>query len=186
MFERGFKAKCERLAKTYRDELGIKAIDPLDPFRLAEILKITTCTVDDLDDLDEATRKVLLVDDREAWSAATISWKGDYLIVLNQTHSSGRTNSNLAHELSHLIIGHSPARVDVTDDDLLILDTYDKRQEEEADWLCGCLLLPREALLHIKRKKIPSANAIELYGVSERMFTYRMNITGVSKQAVWN
>ena len=35
------------------------------------------------------------------------------------------------HELAHVIIGHTPARVDVTEDGALILNTYDRQQEDE-------------------------------------------------------
>jgi hypothetical protein len=45
------------------------------------------------------------------------------------------------HELAHVIIGHEPARVDVTEGGSLILNTYNREQEDEADWLAGCLSL---------------------------------------------
>jgi hypothetical protein len=57
------------------------------------------------------------------------------------------------HETAHIIIGHDPARVDVTEDGLLILSSHNK-QQEEAKWLSGCLLLPREALLLIRRQRV--------------------------------
>lgn len=185
MFQRGFKTKCERIAQKYRADLGCKQAGPLDPFRLAKELNVQVCKASDFATLSEKSKRILFVDDADSWSAATVSWQGKYLVVLNQTHSSGRTNSNLTHELSHLIIGHSPARVDVTPDEVLILHTYDRTQEEEADWLCGCLLLPREALVTIKKQRLSEAVAAERYGVSTTMLKYRMNITGVSKQTSW-
>lgn len=183
MFRRGFKSWCENTSVGLRKELGLGGSEPLDPFRLAAHLNISVCKASDFAELSERSRKCLFVQDKSSWSAATISWAGSHLIVLNQTHSPARTNSNLTHELSHLIIGHSPSRVDVSEDEVLILHTYDKSQEEQADWLSGCLLLPREALLSILRKKLDNDEATKMFKVSPQMLQYRMNITGVKKQA---
>src|SRR5258705_9198107 len=59
-----------------------------------------------------------------------------------------------------------------------------RQQEEEADWLSGCLLLPREALINIKRRRIAEANAATEYGVSVKMLNYRLAMTGVNWQFV--
>jgi Zn-dependent peptidase ImmA (M78 family) len=73
------------------------------------------------------------------------------------------------HEISHLLIGHKPSRFDITEDNLLLLRYCDGDQEEEANWLAGSLLLPREALLHIRRKKLSDAEATKLYHTSKQM-----------------
>jgi Zn-dependent peptidase ImmA (M78 family) len=86
------------------------------------------------------------------------------------------------HELAHVIIGHEPARVDVTEDGSLILDTYNRDQEDEANWLAGCLLLPRDALLLIKREALELREAAKQYGVSVAMLQYRFNVSGVEQQ----
>lgn len=64
----------------------------------------------------------------------------------------------------------------------MMLKNYDKIYEEEADWLSACLLLPREALVEIKRRGEDLADAAEEYGVSLRMLNYRMAMTGVNRQ----
>jgi Zn-dependent peptidase ImmA (M78 family) len=64
----------------------------------------------------------------------------------------------------------------------LALRTHDQAQEEEANWLAGCLLLPREVLLHIKKSCLGDGVACHQYGVSEKMLSYRMNVSGVSIQ----
>ena len=86
------------------------------------------------------------------------------------------------HELSHIIIGHKPGRVDITEDGSLILNTYDKTQEDEATWLAGCLLLPREALLWAVRQALSTAETTQRYGVSVQMLEYRLNVTAVRLQ----
>jgi len=64
----------------------------------------------------------------------------------------------------------------------MMLKSYDKIYEEEADWLSSCLLLPREALVDIKRRGMSDAEAAEDFGVSVRMLSYRMAMTGVNRQ----
>lgn len=86
------------------------------------------------------------------------------------------------HELAHLIVGHKPGRVDVTEDGALLLNTYDKQQEDEANWLSGCLLLPRPALLWLKKRRMPQDSAASHFGVSLQMLTYRIQVTGVERQ----
>jgi len=88
------------------------------------------------------------------------------VIIVNPKHLDGRRASDIMHELAHLIIGHEPARVDVTDDELLILNTFSQKQEDEAKWLSGCLLLPRPALLAIRRHCLEENAAAKIYGVS--------------------
>jgi Zn-dependent peptidase ImmA (M78 family) len=86
------------------------------------------------------------------------------------------------HELSHIIIGHSPTRIDISDNGLLILHTFDRTQEEEAKWLCGCLLLPRPALLLIRRLGLDAKTAAKKYGTSEQMVAFRLNVLGLAKR----
>lgn len=180
MFEKGFKSWCETTSKNFRKELKISPTDPLDAFKFAEHLNILVWSLKEIPDLDQQTI-ASLVKDGSSWSAATISFNNEYLIIYNPTHSKARTASNLMHEISHIVIGHEPARVDVSVDNIMLLNTYDKNQEEEADWLCGCLLLPRDAAIKVKRNKLDDQKAAELYGISKEMLKYRMNVTGTNK-----
>jgi Zn-dependent peptidase ImmA (M78 family) len=72
--------------------------------------------------------------------------------------------------------------MEVSDSGVMLLSAYDKQQEEEADWLSGCLLLPRDALVSIKRRGLVDADAAKAYGVSISMMKYRMSMTGMNKQ----
>jgi len=63
------------------------------------------------------------------------------------------------------------------------MHVYDiKQQEAEADWLAGCMLLPRDALVTIKQRRIAPEDAAQVYGVSRAMLKYRLAITGVNYQ----
>jgi Zn-dependent peptidase ImmA (M78 family) len=62
------------------------------------------------------------------------------------------------------------------------LRTHNEEQEEEANWLAGCLLLPREALMFIRRGRMSDEGACSHYGVSLAMLRFRFNVTGVDVQ----
>lgn len=182
MFERGFKSWCENVALQQRRALRLRPADPLDPTKLAQHLGVEVWTPERIPGLEPSVLKTLLHEDPDSWSAVTLSVGTKDVIILNSAHSGGRPASDLAHELAHILIGHRPARVDVSADGLLLLNTYDRSQEEEARWLAGCLLLPRPALLAIVRLQSTWSDVQERYGVSREMFEYRLNITGVLYQ----
>lgn len=60
----------------------------------------------------------------------------------------------------------------------MLVRNYDKEQEDEADWLAGCILLPRVALISIVKGGLDAEGAAAKYGVSTRMLTYRLAISG--------
>ena len=181
MFERGFKAWCERYSKEKRVELGVSPSDPLDPFNLAKQLGYNVWYPSDLDGLSLQSANVL-AQANGGWSAVTIVVEEKTLIVLNATHSKGRQASDLMHEISHRVLDHKPHEMDVSADGVMLLSGYEKQQEEAADWLSGCLLLPRDALYSIKSRRIEDTEAAKAYGVSVSMMKYRMSMTGMNKQ----
>jgi len=182
VFERGFKTWCERLSLEKRRELGAAAKSPLDPRSLATNLQIKVWTLEEVPRLSAKTIKTLKDDPSSGWSAATICVDKRSVIILNSSHSPGRQSSDLMHELSHLILDHTPSALDVTSAGILMMHSYDRKQEAEADWLASCLLLPREALVHIKRRMPNLEEAARDYGVSMAMLRYRLDVSGVNYQ----
>lgn len=182
MFQRGFKSWCEQVAIQRRKELDIPPTDPLPSHHLAQHLNVLVWRAEEVPNVDSAHLQVLLQDDPESWSAITLVVGPQPLIILNTAHSIARQSSDLMHELAHLIIGHEPAKVFVGESGTLMLNSFSKQQEDEANWLAGCLLLPREALLAIRRRRISDAEAQTRYGVSPQMFQYRINVSGIESQ----
>lgn len=182
MFTRGFKSWCEQASLQQRRALGLRSGEPLDAALLASHLGIDVWTPEDVPGLDADSLNTLLVEDPDSWSAVTLAVNSKHVIILNSAHSQARRASNITHEIAHVIIGHEPARVDITEDGLLMLNCYDKKQEEEATWLSGCLLLPREALLLIRRQRMNDEMAKDKYGVSAQMLSYRLRMSGVDMQ----
>lgn len=185
MFERGFKTWCEKYSIQTRTELGLTPAAPLDTTALAKHLGVGVLTPEDIPGLSQETLDILRRNDGvtpSCWSAVTLVVGPKVVVILNSSHSPARQASDLCHELAHRIRGHEAQQVDITEDGIMLLQSYEKAQEEEADWFSGCLLLPREALVHIKREQLEDAEASVLYGVSMRMLKYRMSMTGINKQ----
>jgi len=179
--ERGFKSWCEQRSLELRKELGRRTTDPLDPHELAKHLKLRVRTVNEIEGVSKETRSALGADGA-GWSAVTLELPNCKLIVLNDTHSERRQSSDLTHELAHHLLEHRPSELDVSEAGHLMLESYSRKDEEEADWLSGCLLLPRPALLHIKRHMRDEEVAAETYMVSRAMLKYRLDVSGVNYQ----
>lgn len=105
----GFKANAERTAKRYRQELSLSPADPLDPRALADHLDVTivdAATLVPLADLEELERI-----QSYAFSAATFEVRERKIVVVNPIRGLGRQNSDIAHELSHIILEHDLSEV---------------------------------------------------------------------------
>jgi Zn-dependent peptidase ImmA (M78 family) len=185
MFDRGFKAWCETYAKKARIELRLAAYDPLPARLLAQQLKIRVWTPDDVPGLSPEQKAVLLRNDGKTpscWSAVTLIIGIKTVVIVNSSHSPARQSSDLMHELAHLILKHQAHEVDLQESKMMLVANYDKKQEEEADWLSASILLPRESLVHIKSKKKSIEQITAEYGVSKAMLSYRLQMTGVNRQ----
>jgi Zn-dependent peptidase ImmA (M78 family) len=60
--------------------------------------------------------------------------------------------------------------------------TCDAEEEQEANWLAGCLLLPRRLLYLAVRRGMRAPDIAEQYNVSEQMAAFRLRTTGVLRQ----
>lgn len=179
---RGFKSWCERAAAEYRQTLGVPVDAALDPRALAALLKVRVATPEGLPTLPAASRKQLTETDAESWSAVTVSRGAARLVVLNSGHSQTRQASSLAHELAHVILNHTSDQVQLSREGLLLRTTFDKEQEQEADWFGGCLLVPREGLLRASWRNRSSVALAVHFGVSEDLISWRLRMTGVPRQ----
>lgn len=178
---RGFKAQAEKSAVEARKVLGIPRIGKLDPWAYADHLKVVLLDFDQLGLPDSAILQ-LTKTDADSWSAMTLEEAGLRSIVLNPTHKPPRLANDLMHELAHLELGHTPARVEVSGSGVFLLSDYSDDQEQEADWYAGAMLLPRDALWY-HRSRAKSAEEIgKLFGVSKALCEWRLRMTGIEIQ----
>lgn len=181
-FERGFKSWAERTSLGLRRELKLAADAPLAPVVLAAHLGIGLWTPADVPGMTQDVLDQLLESDPWGWSAISFTVNGHGTVIYNPRKSSGRQASDIAHELAHFILDHQPATIILSAELDLAMRSFDAKQEDEANWLAWCLLLPREALVRSRLRRLSVAQIAEDYGVSETLVNMRMNRTGVRAQ----
>ena len=179
--ERGFKSRCEEISRQLRIEIGLAPVDPLRVTQLADYLDVSVWSVSDIGLSEEDLRQLVEVD-ADSWSAITVSAFGRDMVIYNPGHLRGRYASDVMHELAHLVLGHDPTTMFFVGDGELALRGFNPSTEEEANWLAGTLLLPRDALVYVKRRKLTNEQVCAKYGVSSQMLDYRMRMTGVNRQ----
>lgn len=144
----GFKSKANALARKARSALGLAATAPLSPLRLAEKMGIAVAPLSSFaSECASAVRHLMKVD-RRAFSAGTFHLAGRTLVVFNDANPGDRQASDVAHELSHVLLEHP--MLPILDD--LGCRHFDKDLEEQANWLGPALLISEEAALHIARQ----------------------------------
>jgi Zn-dependent peptidase ImmA (M78 family) len=176
---RGFKSEAERLAVSIRERLGCSDDEPAPLDRLAQEAGARMVPADQL--VDRSRLEDLEALQPDAFSAATFRRSGgDRVIVYNPLHSAGRTRSNQAHEIAHIVLDHNVRTIERIGTFQFL--TCDVEQEEEADWLGGCLLLPRSLLLKAASRGMGAEKIAEKYETSEPMARFRLNTSGVLVQ----
>ena len=177
---RGFKAEAERLAERTRTQMDLRSCDPLGVRDLARHLNVEIIPADQL--VEHARLEELERLQPGAFSAATFHLPGSRTVaVYNPISEHARTNSDIAHELAHILLDH-----DVREIQQLVGHTFltcNPEQEEEANWLAGCLLLPRPLLLREVYAGISPDTLAAKYEVSLPMARFRLNTSGVLLQA---
>jgi Zn-dependent peptidase ImmA (M78 family) len=182
MFERGFKSWSENISLKVRKELELPQIAPLNPAGVADYLGVRLWSTREIEGLSEKAIRILLGTESDAWSAVTVSFAGKDCIIYNPKHSDGRQSNDVMHELAHVLIGHDPATLILSPDGAMAVRTFNRQQEDEANWLAGALLLPRPALLLIAGSDQPPRAVCEEYRVSEPMLQWRLNVSGARTQ----
>jgi Zn-dependent peptidase ImmA (M78 family) len=179
MLRRGFKAEAERLADSLRADMGLAAAEPGEPLAIARHLDVRVHAAADL--VGARPLKELNRIQTDAFSAITFRLRsGRTSVVYNSEHSLARINSDVAHELAHLILNHDTATIERIGEWNFF--TCNSDQEDEANWLAGCLLLPRPLLLKVGRRGWDVERIAREYNVSKAMARFRLNASGVALQ----
>ena len=177
-FQRGFKAQANRTAVGIRRQMGLAETDPLDPRDVLSMLSVPVLALSGFQTVcPEAVHG--LMPRQNGFSAMIFPvGGGQRLVVHNDAHSPARQNSNLAHELSHILLAHQPEAVCIGD----LGRESGSLVEAEAAHLGGCLLVPNEAAHQIMARRIGHRIAAYEYGVSEDMIEYRLRMSGALRR----
>ena len=176
---RGFKAEAERIAIDIWKEMDLSPGDSMSAVNLAKHIGCIVKSADELVDKAKLHRLKLIQDD--AFFACTFKIPGNrHAIVFNPLMKAKRRNSDIAHEVSHILLDHRLSRLERLGEVAFL--SCDKQQEEEAAWLSGCLLLPRPALVHDFSRGMTSTTISDRRNLSTSMIDYRVRVTGVKRQ----
>lgn len=176
---RGFKTQAEAIAMELRDEMDLGPHDRMDCTALAAHLAIEVVRVTALVGAGAIAEDVnCMVSDEMGFSAMTVYRGTKCKIFYNPFHADTRTANSVAHEISHVVLEHEPGPV------LTVKGTryWNQTQEDEADWLAGAILVPREGALRWLATGGDMTAGASHFGVSAQLFAWRANHTGVVTQ----
>jgi hypothetical protein len=175
----------EKIALKIREFAGVALDDPLDPWALAPFLKLRVVNLDEVVGLSEESRAVLLGDTTKGWSggASRPLPDGTRLVFLNPNHSRERQAATLMEEVCHVILGHSPSRINgefmpigVDAKQRVRFRDFNEAQEEVAYAVGAAALLPYFPLrLAVETGKASDAVAIR-FRVSKELVDYRIKV----------
>lgn len=168
-FKRGFKTEANRIAVRVRKQMGLAAIEPIDPVEVCHHFDIELIKLSQL----ECDCTAFLHDDNSVFSAMIVPCGAKTAIVHNDSHHMYRQNSNICHELAHLFLGHTCTPPLTASGERI----RDGGIEAEANYLAGTLLLTNEGALHILKNGLMSV-AQRIYGISRPMLDYRLRVSG--------
>lgn len=172
MTHRWTQAKMAALAVEERQGLGLDMMDRLDPYLLCAEHGVAVYAFDELEAFDcPAATLEHFTNGASKWSAALVPVGSARLIIENTAHEMPRRRSNIAHEMSHLLLEHEF-------DDLLLGEDherlFDAMVEKEALYLSGEILVPSEACKRMAFRDRDNAAVAEQFGVSLQFAQMRM------------
>lgn len=174
---RGFKSDATRLAVEVRLEVGLDEFAALDPRALAELYGIPVYPLSEMDRFGcpSETISYYADDQRATFSAALIPWGSARVIVDNDFHGLPRRTSSISHEMSHVVLEHDFVASIIGPDGCR---AGNKTVEEEAEWLCGELLITSKAARMMANRGATDLDVARRFGVSPERAAMRMNASG--------
>lgn len=164
------RQRLEEIATTQRSQLNYKAFEQLPARVLAQYFQATIFTAETVPNAEPEQVKILCNSDN--WSAGIIC-KKPLIIVHNSRHAPTRQESNLMHELAHVILKHKMVGYEPKTG----LPLRRQQDEDEAVYLGGCLQIPKRGLLWAVQKKMTIAQIALHFNASEDMVKFRINVT---------
>lgn len=184
ILQRGFKSKAEKLSIGYREQLGLRAYAPMCAFKLAASMDISIYPATDfLNDAKEIQSLSATGAGGSGWSALTMKTvAGNTIIIHNPFHSSPRQQSDIMHELAHIICGHAFQENEYDFAIPMGMRSFNELHEEEAKCLGSALQISRPGLLWGLKKSMNHQQMGAHFNASTEMVAYRMQITGAARQ----
>ena len=113
------------------------------------------------------------------------NFEGTKIILYNPFHSKARQQSDLMHELAHIICEHKHGEVSHNTPLPFGMRNYNTEEEEEAKCLGSTLQLATPCLLWANKRGMTTDAIAEYFNASIDMVAYRMNMTGIARRAYY-
>jgi Zn-dependent peptidase ImmA (M78 family) len=179
---RGFVGEAEKLSEAYRKELGLSIFSPLDAFKLATHLGVPIACVKDCLSEEDAIKLIGTKNLPKDFSAIrTVNCDGHDIIIHNSNNSSLRQQSDIMHELAHVIRKHDQSPEVKRLCYRLKLQSTNLVQEEEARYLGACLQMTKAGLFWAFKNNYTYEQISSYFSASLEMVNYRVKISGVAK-----
>lgn len=161
------------IAQEERAELGLGPVDPLNPYELAAAHGIPVyCLLDCVDyGLALQVSEHFAEQNTTSWSAMLLPLGTARVIIENDKHAPARRRSNIAHELGHHLLEHPFDQVVLGEDHKWV---FDDRQEKQATFIAGELLIPLKAAERMAFGGWDNTSVAARYGVSEQFAQMQM------------
>jgi uncharacterized protein DUF955 len=173
----------ERIALKIREFAGVALDQPLNPWQLAPYVKLRVTSLRDIQGLSPETRRTLLGDNGKSWSGGATRPlpDGSRLVFLNQNHTRERQAATLMEEICHVILGHSPTRLQMTEEtgEAVHFRNFDENQEEVAYAVGAAVLIPYFPLKHAVGARMRSDQIARRFIVSRDLVEYRIKVCGL-------
>lgn len=183
--KRGFKSKSEKLALEFREKLGVHPCSPLCAFQLAEHIGIKVYPATEFFSNSSAEVGLLSGNNGKVceWSALTMTTEVcNRIIIHNPFNSTARQQSDIMHELSHIICEHEGRQIDIGITIPIGMREFNEEQEEEAKCLGSILQIARPGLFWAKKRDMNVEDIASHFNASVDMVKYRLNTSGIEKQ----
>ncbi|MGI8402475.1 MAG: ImmA/IrrE family metallo-endopeptidase [Gemmatimonadaceae bacterium] len=165
-----------------KSKLGVAEYDPVDPFQVLDGVPARLIGEDCLEQCSETTRKCLLADHSDTWSAVCygcIGGAGEALILLNPTHHPNRQRVSLMEEIVHILLDHPPTEL-VFDGDGFWTRPFDSVMEKEAYSVGAACIIPYRTLFNWIRTEGADPRAMaQRFGVSTQYVEFRVRDAGL-------
>ena len=171
---RGFVKEANEYASEFREELNLDSKDPICPFRLCQHLEIPVIGLSKHPAIPHDVKTYFGGQGQNDFSATTLVDGGFKEIIHNDYHHPNRQNSNVVHELAHILLGHE-ARPPMLKDGCRNIDKVIEHEANELGWV---ILVPKTAAMKALEEFDTLSDAAIFYSVSLQLMTYRVRKSG--------
>lgn len=176
------KDEMEKMAMTFRQDLGLSDQQALEPFRL-KIEGVDIRGLNEIVGIEQQIKEYLLNAGKNDWSAMSVPLEmgtDNWSIVRNSAQSSPRQHVSVLEEIWHILLGHKLTRITKVAD--VYGRTFAEVEEHDAYYLAAATLLPSTIIQQLVQEKQSLSEIATHYGTTSDLIEYRIKRLGLWRQ----